>query len=80
MKNSYSQEYEESIKNPEQFWGKMAREIEWFKPYQKVLDDSQKPFYRWFMGGELNTCYNALDYHVLLGRGKQLAIIYDSCR
>ncbi len=78
MKNSYSQEYEESIKNPEQFWGRVAREIEWFKPYQKVLDDSQKPFYRWFTGGELNTCYNALDYHVLLGRGKQLAIIYDS--
>ncbi|MGQ9507943.1 MAG: propionyl-CoA synthetase [Thermodesulfobacteriota bacterium] len=78
MRGAYLKEYEESIHHPEEFWGKAAQEIQWFKPYQKVLDDSQKPFYRWFTGGQLNTCYNALDYHVLSGRGKQLAIIYDS--
>lgn len=78
MRGAYLKEYEESIHHPEEFWGKAAQEIQWIKPYQKVLDDSQKPFYRWFTGGQLNTCYNALDYHVLSGRGKQLAIIYDS--
>mgnify|MGYP005838694603 CR=1 FL=1 len=78
MGNTYLKEYEESIHHPEIFWGKAAREIQWYKPYQKVLDDFHKPFYRWFVGGELNTCYNALDHHVLTGKGKQLALIYDS--
>jgi propionyl-CoA synthetase len=48
------------------------------KKWDKVLDDSKKPFYSWFAGGELNTCYNALDYHVENGRGDQTAIIHDS--
>jgi propionyl-CoA synthetase len=74
----YEDEYEESIKNPEKFWSKAAKEIQWSKPYSKVFDDSSKPFYRWFPEGELNTCYNAIDYHVQTGRGDQLAIIYDS--
>jgi propionyl-CoA synthetase len=74
----YENEYEESIRNPERFWDKAAKEIYWSKPYAKVFDDSSKPFYKWFAGGELNTCYNAVDYHVLKGRGEQLAIIYDS--
>ncbi|MBU4574508.1 MAG: propionyl-CoA synthetase, partial [Desulfarculus sp.] len=52
--------------------------ITWVKKWDKVLDDSNKPFYRWFTGGELNTCYNAVDRHVLAGRGDQAAIIYDS--
>jgi propionyl-CoA synthetase len=74
----YEDEYEESIKNPEKFWSKAAKEIQWSKPYSKVFDDSSKPFYRWFPEGELNTCYNAIDYHVQTGREDQLAIIYDS--
>jgi propionyl-CoA synthetase len=78
MSGDYQKEYEASIINPEEFWGRAAREIQWHKPYQKVLDDSQKPFYRWFVGGELNTCYNAVDYHILTGRGDQVALIYDS--
>jgi len=78
VKNAYLKEYEESILHPETFWGRAAREIQWKTPYQKVLNDSHKPFYRWFVGGELNTCYNAVDHHVLTGRGKQLALIYDS--
>ena len=77
-KMKYSDAYEESIKQPESFWGKAAREIQWNKKWDKVLDDGKKPFYRWFTGGELNTCYNALDYHVESGRGEQAAIIYDS--
>jgi propionyl-CoA synthetase len=78
MGDAYQKIYEESIRDPEGFWGRAAQEIHWYTPYQKVLDDSRKPFYRWFTGGQLNTCYNALDYHVLSGRGKQFAIIYDS--
>ncbi len=52
--------------------------IDWYQPWKRVLDDSKRPFYRWFSGGVLNTCYNALDRHVEAGRGEQLALIYDS--
>ena len=75
---SYQTAHEESIRNPEKFWAEPAKEIRWYKPYRKVFDDSRKPFSRWFSGGELNTCYNALDFHVEDGRGEQAAIIYDS--
>jgi propionyl-CoA synthetase len=75
---SYQKAYQESVTNPEKFWAEAAKEIRWFKPYEKVFDDSQKPFYRWFPGGELNTCYNAVDYHAENSRGPQTAIIYDS--
>jgi len=74
----YQATYNKSINNPEIFWGNAAKDITWIKPFTKVLDDSNKPFYRWFAGGELNTCYNALDYHVVHGRKDQVAIIYDS--
>ena len=74
----YSEVYEKSINDPEAFWGEAAEEIQWHKRWDKVLDDSNKPFYRWFAGGELNTCYNAVDYHVETGRGDQPAIINDS--
>ena len=78
MAGEYQRAYEESIHQPEAFWGKAAREIHWYKPFEKIFDGSNKPFYRWFPGGELNTCYNAVDYHVDRGRGDQLAIVYDS--
>jgi len=78
MAGEYKRKYEESLSNPEKFWAKAAEEIQWYKPYVKVFDDSRKPFYRWFSGGELNTCYNAVDYHVEEGRGNQFAVIYDS--
>lgn len=74
----YERAYEESINNPEGFWGKAAEEIIWYKRYSRVFDDSNEPFYRWFPDGELNTCYNALDYHVANGRAAQTALIYDS--
>ena len=55
-----------------------AEDCHWYKKWDKVLDDSNKPFYRWFTGGEVNTCYNALDLHIENGRGGQHALIYDS--
>ncbi|MDX1762971.1 MAG: propionyl-CoA synthetase [bacterium] len=74
----YAEVFERSIKDPEGFWGEAAESISWTKKWDKVLDDSKKPFYRWFAGAELNTCYNALDRHVEEGRGDQAALIYDS--
>jgi propionyl-CoA synthetase len=78
MTNAYQEAYERSMKDPEGFWGDAAKAIVWTKPWDKVLDSSNKPFYRWFVGAECNTCYNAVDRHVEEGRGEQAAIIYDS--
>lgn len=64
--------------DPEGFWGEAAEDIQWDKRWDKVLDDSDRPFYRWFTGGWMNTCYNAVDYHVENGRADQDALIYDS--
>ncbi|MCP4129360.1 MAG: propionyl-CoA synthetase [Gammaproteobacteria bacterium] len=75
---SYEKEYARSMEDPEGFWAEAAEGIDWYKPWDKVLDDSNKPFYRWFQGGELNTCYNAVDRHVENGRAEQAALIYDS--
>ena len=74
----YDALYRSSIENPEEFWGEVAQDIHWERPWERVLDDSNKPFYRWFSGGMLNTCYNAVDRHVEGGRADQLALIYDS--
>ena len=74
----YKEIFSQSINEPDVFWGKAAESVVWNKKWDKVLDDSKKPFYRWFVGGQLNTCYNALDYQVESGRGEQTAIIYDS--
>jgi Acyl-coenzyme A synthetases/AMP-(fatty) acid ligases len=69
--------YQKSLNDPDGFWGEIAQNCHWYKKWDKVLDDSNKPFYRWFSGGEINTCYNALDCHIDK-RGDQLALIYDS--
>ncbi|MGO1118472.1 propionyl-CoA synthetase [Rhodovibrionaceae bacterium A322] len=67
-----------SLADPEGFWAEAAQGIDWIKPWDKLFDDSDAPHYRWFTGGELNTCYNALDRHVEKGRADQAALIYDS--
>ncbi len=66
-----------SLEDPEGFWGEVADEIDWIQRWDRVLDDSKPPFYRWFVGAEMNTCHNALDRHVAT-RGNQAALIYDS--
>lgn len=78
MSQVYERAYRQSLDDPTAFWGEAAKDIHWYKKPIKVLDDSRKPFYRWFLGGQLNTCYNALDYHVENGRADQVAVIYDS--
>jgi propionyl-CoA synthetase len=79
MKNAdYQSIYDRSLRDPEGFWGEAAEGVHWYKKWERVLDESNAPFYRWFRGGELNTCYNALDVHVTRGRGDHPALVYDS--
>ena len=78
MATSLQQEHTESIENPNSYWEKAAKTCHWYTPYETVLDDSNKPFYKWFKGGTTNTCFNALDLHINNGLGEQTALIYDS--
>jgi propionyl-CoA synthetase len=75
---SYAETHARSLRDPEGFWGEVAEGIHWDRRWSRVLDASRAPFYRWFAGGRLNTCFNALDRHVEAGRGAQPALIYDS--
>jgi propionyl-CoA synthetase len=74
----FEETYRRSLREPETFWAEAAAAIDWDEPWRRVLDDSRAPFYRWFAGGRINTCYNALDRHVENGRADQPALIYDS--
>ena len=65
--------YAEAEADWQGWWVKQANELHWFKPWDKVLDDSNPPFYKWFVGGELNVSYNCLDRHVEAGRGDRVA-------
>ncbi|MCC7166807.1 MAG: propionyl-CoA synthetase, partial [Rhodospirillales bacterium] len=78
MTKRYDQEHARSLADPEGYWGEAAGDLHWTKQWDKVLDASKAPFYRWFAGAETNTCHNALDRHVEGGRADQLALIYDS--
>ena len=77
MSLKYETTYKESIENPEKFWAQAATKVHWYHQWDKVLDVVDN-HYRWFVGGCMNSCYNALDLHIDNGRGDQLAIIYDS--
>jgi propionyl-CoA synthetase len=78
MNNTYDAVYSRWLNDPQKFWAEAAEAVHWHKKWEKILDDSRPPFYRWFPGGLLNTCYNALDRHVESGRADQPALIYDS--
>ena len=77
-RGSYQSVYQRSLADPESFWGETAETIHWYRRWDRVLDDRRKPFYTWFTGCQINTCFNALDLHVEQGRGAQSALIYDS--
>jgi len=70
-------EWEKSIKNPQEYWAEKAKAIDWFKTWDKVLDDSNRPFYKWFVGGVLNISYNALDRHLNTPKKNMLAYIWE---
>ena len=74
----YETAYREWLDDPEGFWERAAESVHWYKKWDQVLDASRAPFYKWFSGGLVNTCYNALDTHVEHGRADQPALIYDS--
>jgi len=78
MSSTYEETYRRWQKDPEGFWADAAEAIHWYKKWDQVLDSSRAPFYRWFSGGLVNTCYNVLDVHVANGRAEQLALVYDS--
>lgn len=75
---TYNDVYQRSIEDPNGFWGEAAELVSWDRKPKVVLDDSNAPLYRWFSDGTLNTCYNALDRHVINGRADQLALIHES--
>jgi propionyl-CoA synthetase len=74
----YHEVYARASRDPEGFWREAAAEIDWYEPAKKIFDPSAGVYGRWFVGASCNTCFNALDRHVLRGRGKQAALIYDS--
>jgi len=74
----YRSEHARSIADPESFWGEQAGLVDWIRKPTRVLDAERPPFYRWYPDGVLNTCYNALDRHVVAGHGDRAALVYDS--
>ena len=76
--STYAPLYDQSMTDPDTFWSEAASELDWYKPFDSVLNTDAKPVPTWFDGGELNTCFNALDRHVAAGHGDRLALIYDS--
>ncbi len=78
MTSRYYAVYKSWQDEPEQFWAKAADKIDWIKPWDKVFDPADGVYGRWFAGAECNTCWNAVDRHVIGGRADQLALIYDS--
>src|SRR5688572_5627341 len=78
MSGAYEAAYRGWLDDPEGFWEQAAESVHWYKRWDKILDSSNAPFYRWFSGALVNTCYNLLDAHVENGRAEQPALIYDS--
>lgn len=74
----YQEVYQHSLKDPEGFWGGIAEDFHWYRKWDKVLDDSNPPFYRWFSGGKTNLCYNAVDRHYLGGFREKVALIWEN--
>ena len=74
----YRTAFKRALDEPQEFWGEIAEDIVWTKKWERVLDDSKSPFTKWFPGGELSVCYNAVDRHVDEGRGGNKALIWDS--
>ncbi|MBN9405170.1 MAG: AMP-binding protein [Burkholderiales bacterium] len=77
-RGDYAKAFAAAQSDPATFWADKAEGIDWIKRWDRVIDDARKPFYRWFAGGVLNTCYNCVDRHVERGRADQLALVFDS--
>ena len=77
MTNAYGKAFDQSLEDPDGFWGDAAQEIDRHNTWDHVLDDKGKLFYRWFVGAECNICNNALDRDAESGRADQPALIFD---
>ncbi len=75
---AYRATYDRSLQDPEGFWRDQASLVDWIRKPDKILDDSRAPFYRWYPDASLNTCFNALDRHVVRGHGDRVALVHDS--
>jgi propionyl-CoA synthetase len=75
---SYRTEFWRSLGDPEEFWREQARAVSWIRKPKRILDSTAAPLYRWFPDASLNTCYNALDRHVIAGRADEPALIFHS--
>ena len=73
----YDELYKRSIKDREGFWAEQAENLEWYKKWDKVLDDSNKPFYKWFVGAKTNIIQNAIDRHLKTWRRNKIAFIWE---
>jgi acetyl-CoA synthetase len=69
--------YRRSLEDPESFWAEQADKLEWYKKWDKVLDDTDAPFYRWFVGAKTNIVHNALDRHLSTHRKNKVALIWE---
>ena len=76
--SKYQETFDYSLSNPKEFWSKAAEDVVWIKKFENVIHTDGPPFYKWFKGGKINTCYNALDRHIDEGNGDRIALIYDS--
>src|ERR1700761_7735321 len=77
-KSRHREVHARSLADPEGFWREAAREIDWIEPAKKVFDPGMGVYGRWFAGGAVKTCYNALHRHAAGGRANQVALIHDS--
>jgi len=75
--SSYDELYQWTLTNNEEFWADMANQLEWYSPWEKVLDDSNAPFYKWFAGAKTNIVHNAIDRHLKTWRKNKLALIWE---
>ncbi len=74
---AYKELHARSLADPEKFWGEIASELTWLKPWDKVLDESEAPFYKWFTGGQTNITLNCIDRHIQAGNGDRVAIYWE---
>ena len=73
----YEELYQRSIEDPQGFWAERASELEWYQKWDQVLDESQAPFFKWFVGGKTNIVHNALDRHMKTWRKNKLALVWE---
>jgi 4-hydroxybutyrate---CoA ligase (AMP-forming) len=78
MSREFIEMYRKSLEDPVGFWAEQGKRLFWRKPWVRTYDDSNPPFYKWFVGGETNISYNALDRHVKEGRGNKAALVWVS--